>query len=293
MHNYGTHLLCKVTTASIILICIWWKSWSVGSALSHEEISLSKQTLSAVNIDHRSVNNCTLPAIKPQDTLLEHQTVDPCCHQIGWWTLWWKCHMMTGRQSVGAGMALLLQRAQPWLLSPPEPNAVRTEFIIIYLDYMMKKRMKRLPEAKHELNTTNTSKSGYSHHCWLDRCLSNLSMFTYAAHACMMYKSFGERLPGFNSLPTFLQWESVQPRLWIDAELRSQVCGMASSYHRTSFPNTFAGHARYSQTWSHHWMITPRMEFISVNCKPDIFHFTTNEFSCKTSKRHQSLSCYF
>lgn len=108
-----------------------------------------------------------------------------------------------------------------------------------------------------------------------------------------MDKSFGERLPGFKSLPTFLQWESVQPRLCIDAELRSQVCGMASSYHRTSFLNSFASHARYSQKWSYHWMITPRMEFISVNCKPDIFHLTTNEFSCKTSKRHQSLFCYF
>lgn len=40
-------------------------------------IPLSKRTLSAVNIDHSSVNNCTLPAIKPQDTLFEHQAAGP------------------------------------------------------------------------------------------------------------------------------------------------------------------------------------------------------------------------
>lgn len=33
--------------------------------------------LSPVSIDHLSVNNCTLPAINPRDTLLEHQAGEP------------------------------------------------------------------------------------------------------------------------------------------------------------------------------------------------------------------------
>lgn len=57
----------------------------------------SKPALSAGRIDHLSVNNCALPAIHPRFTLLEHQLVNPCCHQIGWWTQWLKCLMMTGR----------------------------------------------------------------------------------------------------------------------------------------------------------------------------------------------------
>lgn len=65
--------------------------------------------------------------------------------------------------------------------------------------------------------------------------------------------------------------------------------------HRTSFPNILAILVWDKDTQSTHrsegwgWMITPREEFISVNCKQDIFHLTTNEFSCKTLKASKPI----
>lgn len=49
----------------------------MGSALLHRGIPPSTPALSAASIDHLSVNNCTLPAIHPRDTLLEHQAGEP------------------------------------------------------------------------------------------------------------------------------------------------------------------------------------------------------------------------
>lgn len=70
--------------------------------------------------------------------------------------------VMTGRQSVGAGIVLpFWVQEPPWLLPPPGLNAVKAEFLIIY--YMLEKRMKWLPEEKHELNNTDTNPNIYKY----------------------------------------------------------------------------------------------------------------------------------
>lgn len=46
-------------------------------AVFHWGFPPSRQGLSAVNIDHLSVNNCTLPAINPRDPLFEHHAGGP------------------------------------------------------------------------------------------------------------------------------------------------------------------------------------------------------------------------
>lgn len=104
-------LLCNAATASIILIAIRWKNWSLGPALSHWGFS-SKWTLSAVNIDHLSVNKCTLPAIKPKDPLFEHQIRGPLRSSD-----WVVNPVMEESHDDMNGCGS--HPAQPWLPSPP------------------------------------------------------------------------------------------------------------------------------------------------------------------------------
>lgn len=109
----------------------------MGSAASYWVIPLSKWTLSAVNIDHLSVNNCTLPAIKPQDTVFEHQAGGPLLSSD--WLVNsvmevshddWQAVSGSRNCCPVLGVGTTLQRAQPWLLPLSRLNAVIHHYLL-------------------------------------------------------------------------------------------------------------------------------------------------------------------